>query len=426
MSILPEMKLTGIYDNPYDYLPHPPQLGTIGQAELDAIIASGILADNTVPIPQYVLPEDDQMEYGNVPVLLDQLQVEQELSVNQLIPSDSAQTVSAVPEQPEKPASKKYSLNDFYFHNTLGTGSFGRVHLVQSTHNHCFYAIKVLAKEKIVKLKQVEHTNNERELLMSCKHDFLINLWGTFQDRNSLFMVMDFVAGGELFTLIRKSVRFPNAVAKFYAAEVALALEYLHKKDIIYRDLKPENILIGQDGHIKLTDFGFAKRVPDQTYTLCGTPDYLAPEIILSAGYNKSVDWYAWGVLIFEMLAGYPPFYSKGGDPASLYKRIIEGNVKYPREIDRDVEHLIRGCLTADLSKRYGNTVEGRDAIFRHQWFAEVEWGMLRAKQIPAPYIPDLRGAGDTSQFEQYAENDTSEYGAVGHDPFHDLFADFD
>ncbi len=200
-----------------------------------------------------------------------------------------------------------------------------------------------------------------------------------------------------------------------------MALEYLHKKDIIYRDLKPENILIGQDGHIKLTDFGFAKRVPDQTYTLCGTPDYLAPEIIISAGYNKSVDWYAWGVLIFEMLTGfvflfrtpsccspnhrYPPFYSKGGDPASLYKRIIEGNVRYPKEIERDVEHLIRGCLAADLSKRYGNTVEGRDAIFRHPWFAEVEWELLRAKQIPAPYIPDLKGAGDTSQYVNSAKS---------------------
>lgn len=181
------------------------------------------------------------------------------------------------------------------------------LHKVQSKHNMRFYAIKVLAKEKVVRLKQVEHTNSERGLLGLCKHPFLVNLWGTFQDQHNLFMVMDFVAGGELFTLIRKSVRFPATVAKFYAAEVATALEYLHQIDIIYRDLKPENILIGQDGHVKLTDFGFAKRVrsSEQTYTMCGTPDYLAPEIILSQGYTQSVDWYAWGVLIFEMLAGY-------------------------------------------------------------------------------------------------------------------------
>jgi hypothetical protein len=223
-----------------------------------------------------------------------------------------------------KAPTNRYSLADFVFHHTLGTGSFGRVHLgalpnvllpylnlsysfvVQSKHNMRFYAIKVLAKEKVVRLKQVEHTNSERALLGLCKHPFLVNLWGTFQDQHNLFMVMDFVAGGELFTLIRKSVRFPSTVAKFYAAEVATAIEYLHQIDIIYRDLKPENILIGQDGHVKLTDFGFAKRVRsmEQTYTMCGTPDYLAPEIILSQGYTQSVDWYAWGVLIFEMLAG--------------------------------------------------------------------------------------------------------------------------
>jgi protein kinase A len=179
-------------------------------------------------------------------------------------------------------------------------------------------------------MKQVEHTNSEREMLVRVRHPFLVNLWGTFADPRNLYMVMDFVAGGELFSLLRKSQvrrvlalqssprrshrwpsvscyvlapqRFPNSVAKFYAAEVALAIDYLHSLDIIYRDLKPENILLGADGHVKVTDFGFAKFVPDITWTLCGTPDYLAPEVVQSKGYNKSVDWYALGVLIFEML----------------------------------------------------------------------------------------------------------------------------
>jgi len=156
----------------------------------------------------------------------------------------------------------------------LGTGSFGRVHLVRSRHNSRFYAVKVLNKDKVIKMKQVEHTNSEREMLVRVRHPFLVNLWGTFQDVNNLYMVMDFVAGGELFSLLRKSQRFPNSVAKFYAAEVALALDYLHSLDIIYRDLKPENLLLGADGHVKVTDFGFAKHVPDITWTLCGTPDY--------------------------------------------------------------------------------------------------------------------------------------------------------
>ena len=140
-------------------------------------------------------------------------------------------------------------------------------------------------------MKQVEHTNDERAMLQVVKHPFLVNLWGTFQDSKNLYMVMDFIEGGELFSLLRKSQRFPNPVAKFYAAEVALAINYLHSLDIIYRDLKPENLLLDRHGHIKITDFGFAKKVPDITWTLCGTPDYLAPEVVASKGYNKSVDW---------------------------------------------------------------------------------------------------------------------------------------
>ena len=211
----------------------------------------------------------------------------------------------------------KYSLTDFTLKRTLGTGSFGRVHLVQSNHNQRFYAVKVLKKIQVVKMKQVEHTNDERKMLQKVKHAFLVTLWGTFQDSKNLYMVMDFVEGGELFSLLRKSQvsqldyfeyycqsytlieylssrtekRFPNPVAKFYAAEVTLALDYLHSQGIIYRDLKPENLLLDRHGHLKITDFGFAKEVPDITWTLCGTPDYLAPEVVASKGYNKSVDW---------------------------------------------------------------------------------------------------------------------------------------
>ncbi|KAH9862973.1 hypothetical protein J1614_010702 [Plenodomus biglobosus] len=185
----------------------------------------------------------------------------------------------------------KYTLTDFAIQRTLGTGSFGRVHLVQSKHNQRFYAVKVLKKAQVVKMKQVEHTNDERRMLQQVKHPFLITLWGTFQDSKNLYMVMDFVEGGELFSLLRKSQRFPNPVAKFYAAEVTLALDYLHSHNIIYRDLKPENLLLDRHGHLKITDFGFAKEVPDITWTLCGTPDYLAPEVVASKGYNKSVDW---------------------------------------------------------------------------------------------------------------------------------------
>lgn len=186
----------------------------------------------------------------------------------------------------------------FIPHTCFGGSANDRIAIVRSKHNLRFYAVKVLSKDRVVKMKQVEHTNNEQHMLEAVQHPFIINLWGTFQDTANLYMVMDFVPGGELFTLLRRSnvsvivvhtsmpllicatmQRFPDPVAKFYAAEVALALNHLHSLDIIYRDLKPENILLNHDGHIKVADFGFAKSCTTTTWTLCGTPDYLAPEV---------------------------------------------------------------------------------------------------------------------------------------------------
>lgn len=320
----------------------------------------------------------------------------------------------------------RYNLSDFNFLRTLGVGSFGRVHLVQSVHNKHFYAIKVLRKSHVVKMKQVEHANNEHNVLSMVRHPFLVNLWGTFQDNSFLFMVMDFVPGGELFTLLRHSRRFPAPVAKFYIAEVALAIDFLHQNDIIYRDLKPENILIGADGHLKLTDFGFAKHTQDMSWTLCGTPDYLAPEVISSRGYNKSVDWWSLGVLLFEMLAGYPPFYTEDGNSIKLYEKILAGEVRYPSFFETGAKDLLRSLLTADLSKRFGNLHRGSRDIFSHMWFAEIDWGCLYRKEIPAPYIPNISVEGDASQFERYPENDISEYARTDEpDLYPGMFPDF-
>jgi len=318
----------------------------------------------------------------------------------------------------------KYTLADFAIQRTLGTGSFGRVHLVQSKHNQRFYAVKVLKKAQVVKMKQVEHTNDERKMLQRCRHPFLITLWGTWQDSKNLYMVMDFIEGGELFSLLRKSQRFPNPVAKFYAAEVTLALDYLHSMNIIYRDLKPENLLLDRHGHIKITDFGFAKEVPDITWTLCGTPDYLAPEVVSSKGYNKSVDWWSLGILIFEMLAGFTPFWDSGS-PLKIYENILKGRVKYPPYIHPDAQDLLSKLITADLTKRLGNLHGGSKDVMQHQWFAEVTWERLAKKDIDAPYVPPVRGgAGDASLFDKYPE-ETEAYGQQGEDPNKHLFTEF-
>ncbi|KAG6329328.1 hypothetical protein ID866_9761 [Astraeus odoratus] len=241
-------------------------------------------------------------------------------------------------------------------------------------------------------------------------------------------MVMDFVQGGELFTLLRRSGRFPEPVCKFYAAEVALALNYLHRLDIVYRDLKLENILLHNDGHIKIADFGFAKHCSTATWTLCGTPDYLAPEIVLQQKYTRSVDWYALGVLTFEMLTGFPPFYQPDGNTNALYERILRGPrfIQWP-PLGSHVTDLIFKLMESDPVKRYGKVQYGEGDVFVHLWFSEVDWQSLRDRKITAPYLPRLQNDGDASAFAKYPEDEaSSKYGIPCDDPHGREFPDFE
>ncbi|OMJ20964.1 cAMP-dependent protein kinase type 1 [Smittium culicis] len=317
----------------------------------------------------------------------------------------------------------KVNIKAFKFYRTVGTGSFGRVRLVKHRSSGNFYAVKILNKDQVVKSKQVEHINTERAALAFCNCPFIVKIHGTSQDSLRLFMFMEYIVGGEMFTYLRRYKKFPSPVAKFYSAEVLVAFEYLHGHDIIYRDLKPENLLIDKDGHIKLTDLGFAKHVPDITWTLCGTPDYLAPEIIQSKGYGKSVDWYSLGVLIFEMIAGYPPFYED--DHYKLYERILANRIQWPSKFDKSAADLVRKLVTPDLTKRYGNLKNGVKDIINHKWYEEVDWVKLASKRISAPLIPSIKEDGDTSNFDKYPETN-DEYGDNStRDPYRNLFLKF-
>ncbi|EPB90764.1 AGC/PKA protein kinase [Mucor circinelloides 1006PhL] len=336
--------------------------------------------------------------------------------------SDKQENLQDIERKPKRRSSVELNLKNFTLIRTLGTGSFGRVHLAKSNMNQRFYAIKVLRKSDIVKLKQVEHTKNERAILSTVKYTFIVNLWGTFQDDANLYMVMDYVPGGELFSFMRKSIRLQEDVAKFYAAEVLLTIAYLHTQDVIYRDLKPENILLDSEGHIKITDFGFAKVVPDITWTLCGTPDYLAPEIIQSKGYGKPVDYWALGVLIFEMLSGVAPFYDD--NQFKLYEKIVACNPVYPKYFSEQVIDLLKHLLTPDLSSRYGNLKNGCQDVIQHPWFQSIDFGKLEQRQIKAPYIPNVNGEGDTSNFDVYDEESTP-YGRPEPDPYRKYFTEF-
>ncbi|KAG0306162.1 camp-dependent protein kinase catalytic subunit [Dissophora globulifera] len=342
-----------------------------------------------------------QAEQAQRQAQLEQQQQQQLLQTQQQL-LQQRQQVQRVPQQ--QATRRKFNLDDFRIHRTLGTGSFGRVHLAQSRFNSRFYAMKVLKKTEVVRLKQVEHTNNEKMILERVEHPFLINMWGTFQDVRNLYMVTDYVVGGELFSVLRKSQRFPEHVARFYTCEVLLALEYLHSHAVIYRDLKPENLLLDSMGHIKIIDFGFAKHVPqNMTWTLCGTPDYLAPEIIQSKGYGKAVDWWSMGVLMFEMCAGFPPFYDE--DHIKLYGKIMAGKFRYQPHFSPAFKDILKRLLTADLTKRYGNLRGGATDIKNHVWFEGINWDMVYSRQIEAPYRPTILGEGDSSNFDDYPED---------------------
>mmetsp|Transcript_39418 Transcript_39418/g.109642 ORF Transcript_39418/g.109642 Transcript_39418/m.109642 type:complete len:366 (-) Transcript_39418:187-1284(-) len=305
-------------------------------------------------------------------------------------------------------AGKRWTFKDFDLRATVGTGTFGRVRVVKikGSPDRTPMALKIMKKSEVIRLKQVEHVKAEVGILARIEHPFIVNLLAKFQDDKRLFLLLEFVNGGELFSHLRKQGRLPDPDAKFYAGEIVLAFAYLHSRNIIYRDLKPENLLIDCEGHMKITDFGFAKEVEDRTWTLCGTPEYLAPEIIQSKGHGRAVDWWALGILIFEMLAGYPPFYDE--NPFGIYQKVLAGRVEFPRHFDVKVKDLIKRLLAHDRAKRLGCLKAGPEDVKKHKWFAGLDWDLLLNRTIPPPMIPQVKAPDDTSMFDRYPESTES------------------
>ena len=265
--------------------------------------------------------------------------------------------------------------------------------------------MKILKKAEILRLKQVDHIVSEFTILRTIRHPFLVNLIGYTQDSRYLYIALEYIAGGELFTYLRGVGKLDSNHSRYFASQITLMFEYLHSMNIIYRDLKPENLLLSADGYLKLTDFGFAKVVEGRTYTLCGTPEYLAPEILLNKGHGKPVDWWTLGIIIYEMLAGIDPFSDE--DPMSIYQKILRGKIRFTRNFDKNAKSLVKHLLVADLTKRYGNLKNGVNDIKNHRWFAGLDWQSIIRKNVDMPYRPPVKSSGDTSNFPNYPESKT-------------------
>eukprot|EP00301_Raphidiophrys_heterophryoidea_P026679 c9267_g1_i1.p1 GENE.c9267_g1_i1~~c9267_g1_i1.p1 ORF type:complete len:447 (-),score=86.73 c9267_g1_i1:430-1770(-) len=329
---------------------------------------------------------------------------------------EAPQPADAVAVDKYKPGS--LSLASFNLLATLGTGSFGRVRLAQDVQTGKYIALKILKKAEIIRMKQVHHIKNEKAILEKINHPFIVNLVGYFQDLQHLYLALEYVPGGELFSLLRRKKRFNNDVSVFYAAQIVSAFAHLHKYDISYRDLKPENLLIHRDGYLKITDFGFAKEVRDdqRTYTICGTPEYLAPEIIQSRGHSKACDWWALGILIFEMLCGFPPFESDSA--YGIYKKVLAGEINFPATVNKHAKDLLERLLNPKPAYRIGNLKGGVEDIKTHPWFKDLDWTALEQKRLKAPYVPKVKSENDTSNFPKYPETDSNPGQPVEEDMF--------
>eukprot|EP00968_Pinguiococcus_pyrenoidosus_P025901 scaffold7033_cov257-Pinguiococcus_pyrenoidosus.AAC.36 len=289
---------------------------------------------------------------------------------------------------------RRISMEDFRILKVLGRGSFGKVMLVRHNESGVVYAIKTLKKIALVKRNQLLHTQTERFVLQHVQHPFLMHLHFAWQTEKKLYMVLDFMAGGELFYWLKQHRRFSEQRTRLIVAEILLGLEALHEVDIIYRDLKPENILLDAEGHIRIADFGLAKQgvagfgKDGGAASFCGTPEYLAPEILEQEGHGKAVDWWSLGTLMFEMMAGLPPFYDQ--NVQSMYRKIMKAPLRFPAHFSDAARSMCRGFLKRNPDERLGN--EGGSAeIKRHSFFADVDWVSSRCGTLQTQYVSPSR-----------------------------------
>lgn len=316
--------------------------------------------------------------------------------------SDPFETLFAqTGEKLHKSGKKKVTFENFEFLKVLGKGTFGKVILCREKTTSHLYAIKILKKEIIIKKDEVEHTKTENRVLQTTRHPFLIGLKYSFTTEDRLCFVMEYVNGGELFFHLSRERQFSEERTRFYGAEIISAIDYLHKRGIIYRDLKLENLLLDKDGHIKIADFGLCKediQWGKTTKTFCGTPEYLAPEVLEDNDYGRAVDWWGVGVVMYEMMIGRLPFYNRDHD--ILFELILMEEVRFPKTISAEAKELLGGLLVKDPEHRLGGGKEDAKDIMNHPFFSSINWSDLEKRRVTPPFKPQVTNDTDTRYFD--------------------------
>ncbi|XP_046390365.1 ribosomal protein S6 kinase beta-1 [Ischnura elegans] len=325
-------------------------------------------------------------------------------NVNAIIESDDVETVQLC-EQNVNTGKEKTGPQDFELRKVLGKGGYGKVFQVRKVTGqdaNTIFAMKVLRKASIVRnQKDTAHTKAERNILEAVKHPFIVDLIYAFQTGGKLYLILEYLSGGELFMHLEREGIFLEDTACFYLSEIILALEHLHIQGIIYRDLKPENILLDAQGHVKLTDFGLCKEHIQEgivTHTFCGTIEYMAPEILTRSGHGKAVDWWSLGALMFDMLTGAPPFTAE--NRKKTIEKILKGRLTFPPYLTMDAKDLIRRLLRRQVNLRIGSGPNDAEAIKTHCFFKHINWADVLARKLEPPFKPCLAGEDDVSQFD--------------------------
>eukprot|EP01084_Bolivina_argentea_P062935 115001_1 len=303
-------------------------------------------------------------------------------------------------ESETKPSTTKNicGLSELKTIGVLGKGGFGLVTLVGDPNTNETYALKSIAKCRVIEAGLTTHIISEKTVMEELNNKFVVNLHRTYKDKLRVYFLLDACLGGELFTVLRTRRFFNERTARFYGASVIEGFDYMHSKDIIYRDLKPENLVLDTTGYLKITDFGFAKHIPNhKTFTFCGTPDYLCPEIISGKGHGKGVDWWTLGILLYEMQASFAPFVAD--ETIQTYRKILSGKIRFPKFFKKELRDLICKLLQHRPTRRYGVLKGGANRIRKHVWFTGFDWDALREGTMKAPIVNKVKSKSDLSHF---------------------------